>query len=95
MSAADTYNVFRHGDDPAILCAVPNDKPVPTFVVGPAWSFETAIQVEERMTEGFRAKLAMTASDLNGFYVFLAFSRAFHDPWIVAAKAQQLDLLAA
>jgi hypothetical protein len=95
MSGAVTYNIFRHGDDPAILCAVPNDKPVPSFVVGPAWSFERAIPVEEELTEGFRPKLARAASNLNGFYVCVAFRRAFHDPWIVAPSPQQFEPLAA
>jgi hypothetical protein len=45
MSGAVTYNIFRHGADPAILCAVPNDKSVPSFVAGPTWSFERAIPV--------------------------------------------------
>jgi hypothetical protein len=39
------------------------------------WSFERAIPVEEKLTEGFQPKLATTASNVNGFYIFLAFRR--------------------
>jgi hypothetical protein len=33
MSGGITYNVVRHGDDPAILCAVPNDRPLPSSLI--------------------------------------------------------------
>jgi hypothetical protein len=95
MAGAFTYNVFQHGRDPAILCAVPNDKPVPAFISGPAWSFERAIPVGQDPSEGFRPKLAVTAESLNGFYLFLAFRRAFHDPWIVAPSPAAAEPLAA
>jgi hypothetical protein len=59
MSGAVTYNIFRHGADPAILCAVPNDKSVPSFVAGPTWSFERAIPVgRKRPARGCVAPLA-------------------------------------
>jgi hypothetical protein len=90
MAGTVTYNVFQHGRDPAILCAVPNDKPVPAFINGPAWAFETAIQVGQSATEGFRPTLAVKAESLNGFYLFLAFGRAFHDPWNVAPSPAAL-----
>src|SRR3954464_4072581 len=55
-----TYNPFRHGVDPAILCAVPNDRPVPAFITGPAWCFESTIPVDQEPAESFRPKLATT-----------------------------------
>jgi hypothetical protein len=95
MAGAVTYNLFQHGRDPAILCAVPSDQPVPAFIIGSAWSFERAIQVGQNATEGFRPKLAVTAESVNGFYLFLAFRRAFHDPWIVAPSPAAPEPLAA
>jgi len=94
MAGTVTYNVFQHGRDPAILCAVPNDKPVPAFVSGPAWSFEGSMPVGQDATEGFRPKLATTSESLNGFYLFLAFRRAFHYPWIVAPNPASEPLAA-
>jgi len=90
MSGAVTYNLFRHGIDPAILCAVPNDKPVPTFIVGPAWCFEKTVRIDEPPAESFRPTLATVAANLNGFYLFLAFRRAFHDPWLPAPSFPRL-----
>jgi hypothetical protein len=95
MSGTITYNVFRHGGDPAILCVVPNDKPVPAFIAGSAWCFERAIPAGEVLTDGFRPTLAKAAANLNGFYVFLSFRRAFHDPWIAAPSPQEFEPLAA
>jgi hypothetical protein len=79
MSGTVTYNLFRQGRDPAILCAVPNDKPVPAFIRGRAWSFERVIEVGGDSVEGFEPGLATAAADLNGFYLFLAFGRAFDE----------------
>jgi hypothetical protein len=82
MDGAITYNLFRHGTDPAIMCAVPNDKPVPAFITGPAWCFERTIPVDQEPADSFRPKLATTAVRFNGFYLYLALARAFHDPWL-------------
>jgi hypothetical protein len=76
MNGAVTYNLFRQGSDAAILCAVPNDKPVPAFVRGPAWVFDSTVTVGHGPAQGFEANLAKAAGDLNGFYVFLAPNRA-------------------
>jgi len=91
MSGTVTYNLFRQGRDPAILCAVPNDKPVPAFIRGRAWSFERVIEVGRDSVEGFEPELATTAGDLNGFYLFLAFGRAFDAPMlsIVSSRDSQ------
>jgi hypothetical protein len=81
MEGAITYNLFRQGLDPAILCAVANDEPVPAFIKGPSWCFERAIPIGEAPRDSFRPKLATTAASFNGFYLFLALGRAFHEPW--------------
>ena len=33
------YNLFRHKLTPDLLCAVPEDCPVPRFIEGSAWRF--------------------------------------------------------
>jgi hypothetical protein len=76
MDSEVTYNLFRQGRDPAIVCAVPNDKPVPDFIRGPAWVFESTMELEADPAGGFDATLAQTAANANGFYLFVASDRA-------------------
>lgn len=34
-----TYNLFRRVDRDELICAVPKDRPVPSFITGPLWEF--------------------------------------------------------
>ena len=80
VGGALTYNLFRHGHYPAVLCAVSNDKPVPEFIKGPAWFFEKAIAIGQDVADGFRPELAITAGNLNGLYLLLGFGKPFTIP---------------
>jgi hypothetical protein len=39
-------NLFRHKLTPDLLCAVPEDEPVPSFLDGGSWSFAGAVPTE-------------------------------------------------
>jgi hypothetical protein len=63
-----TYNVFRaRGRD--VLCAVPEDRPVPRFVSGDPWEFAGRIE-EDAINLPRAAKVAVA---FNGFYIFHPF----------------------
>jgi hypothetical protein len=72
MDTEVTYNLFRQGRDPAIVCAVPNDKPVPRFIRGPAWIFESTMALGVDSEAGFDPTLAQAAANANGFYLFVS-----------------------
>jgi len=92
MSCAVTYNLFRHRRDPAILCAVPNDKPVPAFISGGAWLFERVIQAGGEPVDSFEPALAEIAGNMNGFYLFLAIERAFDKPFLSVTNLRDMQL---
>jgi hypothetical protein len=86
MAIEVTYNLFRQGRDPAVVCAVPNDKPVPGFIRGPAWVFDTTIALDSDPADGFDPRLAQTATNANGFYLFVASGRAEAEYQVIATE---------
>ena len=63
------YNVFRSRARD-VLCAVPEDRPVPSFVTSKSWEFTGRIEdpiVLPKATE--------VAVRFNGFYIFHPFER--------------------
>jgi hypothetical protein len=86
MDTEVTYNLFRQGRDPAIVCAVPNDKPVPRFIRGPAWVFESTMELQAEPSDGFEPGLARMAANANGFYLFVASDRADLGPGVITTE---------
>jgi hypothetical protein len=70
MSHYTTYNLFRSADDCTMICAVPQDRPVPAFIRNPAWIYDNSIWDTGVVPPGFSPQAAKTASELNGFYLF-------------------------
>ena len=64
------YNLFRSTADLTMLCAVPMDCPVPSFIDGYGWIYESKIENDYVHPIGFLPTLARRCSDLNGFYFF-------------------------
>jgi hypothetical protein len=64
-----SYNVFRarEGD---VLCAVPEDRPVPRFVNDSSWRFESRVDDTSDLP-----RAAKVAAEFNGFYIFHPFER--------------------
>jgi len=63
------YNVFRSRDSDQ-FCAVPEDRPVPAFVVGRVWEFTGTLGDDARLPRA--TKVAIRS---NGFYIFRPFER--------------------
>ena len=62
------YNVFQSRAK-GIYCAVPEDQPVPAFIVGESWEFSDKFgedQLPETAPEGIR---------FSGFFIFHPFER--------------------
>ena len=72
LPAAMIYTVFRNSRRPSFYCAVPEDRPVPSFVREPTWSYECTTTPDEPLPRGFDEEVAHYASNLQGFYTFRA-----------------------
>lgn len=66
------YNVFRRKRQPALRCAVRQDRPVPSFVHGETWDFGGIIRATESIPPGFQPEAASQAMQLTGYYLFHA-----------------------
>lgn len=69
------YNLFRSTKPDGLVCAVPEERTVPPFVIEPHWQFGGRIG-EQEAPLGFDRKAAMTGVRFNGFYLFAAFPRS-------------------
>ena len=67
------YNVFRSTDPDGLSCAVPEERSVPPFVVGPQWRFEGRLENPRAGPLGFDRQAAATGVRFNGFYLFASF----------------------
>ncbi|HSP25685.1 MAG TPA: hypothetical protein VLQ65_10960 [Saliniramus sp.] len=70
--ASSAFNLFRRKDEPELLCAVPEDRIVPSFIAGETWEFGGTITGSSREHPGFDAGAARAAARYNGFYLFQA-----------------------
>ena len=91
LPAAMIYTVFRNSRRPSLYCAVPEDRPVPSFVREPTWSYECTTTPDEPLPRGFDEEAARYATNLQGFYTFRA--RAVLD-WLRRADCSLGSLLA-
>jgi len=67
----DAYNVFSRKQQPALRCAVRQDRPVPSFVQGETWEFKGTVKAEKAQS-GFHPEAASHAMRLSGYYLFHA-----------------------
>src|SRR4051812_24387863 len=61
------YNLFRSTGPDGLSCAVPEERSVPPFVVGPHWRFEGRLESPRAMPLGFDKHAAATGVRFNGF----------------------------
>src|SRR5687767_14624561 len=67
------YNLFRHRLATDLVCAVPEDRPVPTFIEATNWTFGGRT---DALPEGtFDPEAARTAARFIGFYLFVTLDR--------------------
>ncbi|WP_230533603.1 hypothetical protein [Microvirga roseola] len=64
------YNLFRNSQRPGLLCAVPEERPVPEFLVEEKWEFERCLRPSDPSPPGFHARAAAAGVRFNGFYLF-------------------------
>lgn len=69
MTTSRRYNLFRRSAEPDVLCAVPEDKPVPPFVTAPAWEYGGHMNRDDAAPAIFRSRAVATAIRFNGFYL--------------------------
>ena len=67
------YNLFRSKRSPDLLCAVPEDDPVPAFINGQGWAFAGKLAEPSAAPLGFEWRGAETVVPLTGIYLFTAF----------------------
>lgn len=71
---ACSYNLFRNKCLPEIICAVPEDRPVPAFIGSKQWSFEQPLPPNEARPSGFDSQAALAGARFNGLYLFQAWA---------------------
>jgi hypothetical protein len=77
-------NLFRHKGQPDLCCAVPEDRPVPSFVTGERWDFRGTWE-DAISPPGLYLTAAELHVCLNSFHIFriarqLESRRMFEDP---------------
>ncbi len=74
------YNLFRRIEEPDLVCAVPNDFPVPAFLAGGAWSYAGSVCAASEPPPGFRAEMAEHGAETCGFHLFHQLPAAVSPP---------------
>ena len=64
------YNLFRRTDRQALVCAVPEEAPVPDFIRGASWEFCGRLEGTAIGSSRFDRKAADISIRYNGFYLF-------------------------
>ncbi len=64
------FNLFRHKLKSHVICAVPEDHPVPNFVEGSTWEFAGKVSEPASVPLGFSRKAADAGVRFSGFYLF-------------------------
>jgi len=69
-SITEAFNLFRRKEAPELLCAVPEDRAVPSFIVGETWEFSGKLSGDSGQQPGFDMSAASAGARYNGFYLF-------------------------
>ena len=79
-----TYNLFRRKRRAELVCAVPEDWPVPVFITGASWEFGGKLENADRNPLAFNREAAEASVRVNGFYLFQMIK-----PLVVSFPVQQ------
>lgn len=82
-------NLFRHKLTSNLLCAVPEDYPVPGFLDASTWEFAGKMSERSTTLPDFNDKAAQASIRHNGFYLFEA-SLIEHSRTTIGPKGEQL-----
>jgi hypothetical protein len=80
------YNLFRYRSAPDLLCAVPEERPVPSFLDGRVWAYAGTLQGTDPPPSGFLRTEAEVGAWLNGFYLFEAIGRTAREASSAASE---------
>jgi len=69
------YNLFSRNDAPDLYCAIPQDRPVPSFI-DCNWQFKGSFDRSQRAPHGFIPTVASASVRMNGYYVFMRYDSA-------------------
>jgi hypothetical protein len=67
---SQVFNTFCRRDEPDIRCAVPEERPVPTFLEGPVWEFVGKIDCATLAAAGFGESVVAEAVRSQGYYIY-------------------------
>ena len=90
------FNLFRHKLTSDLICAVPEDYPVPGFLEASTWAFAGKVSEPTTIPLVFRSKAAEAGVRFNGFYLFQAsliecdaitVERKSEEPWGACAPS--------
>ncbi|PVE22400.1 hypothetical protein DC522_21180 [Microvirga sp. KLBC 81] len=62
-----TYNLFKHKDEADLYCAVPEDRPVPTFLTADKWEYASSLDI--KALSNFDPTASRSARD-SDFFLF-------------------------
>jgi len=65
-----TYNLFCRKGHAELVCAVPEDWPVPAFITGASWVFGGKLENADGDLLAFNREAADASVRFNGFYLF-------------------------
>ncbi len=65
-----TYNLFRRKNQEELACAVPVDRPLPTFLTDTLWEFGGTTEDKPFCSWVFNREAADASVRYNGFYLF-------------------------
>jgi hypothetical protein len=65
-----TYNLFRRKNQEELACAVPVDRPLPTFLTDALWEFGGTTEGKPFCSWVFNREAAEASVRYNGFYLF-------------------------
>ena len=82
-----TFNLFRRKREADLLCAVPEDCPVPGFLNAGTWEFLGTVREPTTVLSPFNRRAAEASVRFNGFYLFEASLTA--PDWITIASSRQ------
>ena len=67
-----TFNLFRRKRETDLVCAVPEDCPVPGFLDPSTWEYFGTLREPTTPLPGFNRRAAEASIRFNGFYLFEA-----------------------
>lgn len=83
------YNLFRHADRAELICAVPEARPVPEFIIGPPWNFVGCVRDCANGSSGFDHRAAEESVHFNGFYLFQLLNASDIKLWTIGDAARR------